>query len=126
GVLVLLAAFAVFAYLFEPARPSQGVAVVAPPQVSGVPATPKPAAAPTAAATQAAPAQAQPTSHPTSPPASQPTVPATQPASVRSTSVTAAQAKPTAGSPVDTIRQHYGFIDAKRYADGYALMDAHL
>jgi hypothetical protein len=27
---------------------------------------------------------------------------------------------------VDTIRQHYALIDAKRYADGYALMDAHL
>jgi hypothetical protein len=27
---------------------------------------------------------------------------------------------------VDIIRQHYSFIDAKRYAEGYALMDAHL
>jgi hypothetical protein len=35
-------------------------------------------------------------------------------------------AQTAAGSPVDTIRQHYALIDARRYADGYALMDARL
>ena len=27
---------------------------------------------------------------------------------------------------MDTIRRHYALIDARRYVDGYALMDAHL
>jgi hypothetical protein len=29
-------------------------------------------------------------------------------------------------SPLATIQQHYALIDARRYADGYTLMDAHL
>ncbi len=129
GILVLVAALAVAAYVLAPANgPPGGVSVTPPPVAgaqSGAPATPRPTVAPTLAA--ALPAQAaQPTSRPTSLPAIQPTAQATVQTSAQVTLAAAAQSKPPAGSPVDTIRQHYSFIDAKRYADGYALMDTHL
>lgn len=126
-ILVVLAVFAVAAYMLEPANKPSGVAVATPQQVAGAqpgaPATPRPTAPPTLVVSQPAQAsQQQPTSRPTSPPATQPTL---QP-STQVTPAANAQAKLPAGSPVDTIRQHYTFIDAKRYTEGYALMDTHL
>jgi predicted lipid-binding transport protein (Tim44 family) len=131
GILVLLAVFAVAAYVLEQANKPSGVAVATPQQVAGAqaeaPATPRPAAPATLSATQAAGApQPLPTSRPTSPPANQATAQPTPPASAQLTPAAAAQSRRPTSSPVDTIRQHYTFIDAKRYAEGYALMDAHL
>jgi hypothetical protein len=57
-----------------------------------------------------------PTPRPTVAPTSPPTPPPTQPAG----------ASTVAGSPVDTIRQHYALINAHNYAAGYQLMDSHL
>src|SRR2546428_189851 len=65
-------------------------------------------------------------SRPSPRPGAQPTAQPPQQARAQLTPAVASQSNPPAGSPVDTIRQHYTFIDAKRYADGYALMDAHL
>jgi hypothetical protein len=134
GIVLLLAAFAVAAYVLEPGKQSPPVAAsVTPQQVSGAqsgaPATPRPTVPPTLAATQQAQTPPQPTSRPTSPSTSQPTAQPAQPAQQASAQLTPSaspQARRPAGSPVDTIRQHYTFIDAKRYAEGYALMDAHL
>jgi predicted lipid-binding transport protein (Tim44 family) len=131
GILVLLAAFAVFAYVFDPGKQSPAVAASATqrPQSGAQPGGP-PTPRPTAPPTLAAPAQAQaPNPQPTSSAAAQPTQPSgaqPTPAAGVQTNPSAVPAKPVAGTPVDTIRQHYSFIDAKRYAEGYALMDAHL
>jgi hypothetical protein len=126
GILVLLAVFAVAAYMLELANKPSGVAVATPQQVAGgqlgASATPRPTVAPTLAASQ----PAQPTSRRTSAPAAQPAAQPTQQPSAQPTPAAAAQSKLAVGSPVETIRQHYTFIDAKRYAEGYALMDAHL
>jgi hypothetical protein len=125
-ILVLLVGFVVVAYVLEPANKPSGVAVATPQQVAAPPSSAPAAAAPSLAPTQPTPQQAQaaqqPTSLPTSPPAA---LPAPQ-AGAQPSPQGGAQSKPTAGSPVDTIRQHYTFIDAKRFAEGYALMDAHL
>jgi hypothetical protein len=88
-----------------PTRPLSGAAPGQP--------TARPTAFPTPAAnTPPAAAAAQPNPQPTRSPTPEPTEPPTRP--------------PAAGSPVDTIRQHYAFINARRYAEGYALMDAQL
>jgi hypothetical protein len=131
-VVVILASLV---FLVRACAPSQQVtsapASLATPEpptrpLSGAPAG-QPAAKPTLAPTRAVAAQApaptaQPTLQPTVPPTTRPTPePTAQPTAVPSTPVQAA-----AGSPVGTIRRHYALIDARRYADGYALMDAHL
>ena len=96
----------------EPTRPLAGAAPGAP------------RAEPTAVATLSAPvepAKAAPASPsrlgtaPTTRPTLQPTPVPRKPA----------EAAPD-NSPVGTIQEHYALIDARRYADGYALMDAHL
>jgi hypothetical protein len=124
-VLVLLAAFVVATrVLGQVDQPRAGPAVSGTPQppagrLSGAPA---PTLPPTPPTLQQAPPQ--PINQPTSAPAGQPI--AAQPAPQQAGAPSTPQGGPPAGSPVDTIRQHYAFIDAKRYAEGYALMDAHL
>ena len=88
----------------QPARPRSGAPAGEP--------TPGPTVAPTLAAPGA---QARPTPRPTAQPTTSPTA---QP--------TPHSQAAAPGSPVDTIRQHYALINARRYADGYQLMDAHL
>ena len=131
-VLVILASLVFLARAWAPSEQATSapasLATPEPPTrpLSGAPAG-QPAAGPTLAATRAvaAPAPAptaRPTPQPTVPPTTRPTPePTARPTTVPSTPVQAA-----AGSPVDTIRRHYALIDARRYADGYALMDAHL
>ena len=127
GILLLLAVFAVAAYVLVPANQSRPVGVsVTPQQVavppSSAPAAPSPSPPQTQPTAQQAQVAQQPTSLATSPPAAQPAAQAAAQPSPQG----GPQSKPPAGSPVDTIRQHYSFIDAKRYAEGYALMDTHL
>jgi hypothetical protein len=102
-VLVALTALAVLA---------RGLAPTAEPT-----AATKPTAAPT---TQ--PQAAAPPPKPTAAPAAKPTAAAAKPAAAPQAPGAAA----VTASPVDTIHQHYALIDARRYADGYTLMDARL
>jgi predicted lipid-binding transport protein (Tim44 family) len=128
AILLVLMAFVFAARMFGPADQSTAAAGVSvtplPPSrpLSGAPATPVSSLAPALAAPQPAQATQQPTSRPTSPPANQTAAQPTPQASAQA----AGQSQLPQGSPADTIRQHYAFIDAKRYADGYSLMDAHL
>lgn len=96
----------------EPTRPLSGAAADA----SRAESTPIPTLS--ARAQPAAAAPADPT-RPSSAPTLRPTAQATPVPPVRGE---VAQDS----SPVATIQQHYAFIDARRYADGYSLMDAHL
>ncbi|MGI9147540.1 MAG: hypothetical protein ACR2IK_13465 [Chloroflexota bacterium] len=99
-----------------PAQPLTAPTLAAPTRAPAAAATATAIAPPSAPAPTQAPAPATPlptperSNSPTQPPTPQPTRPA----------------QAAATSPVDTIRQHYAMIDAKRYAEGYALMDAHL
>jgi predicted lipid-binding transport protein (Tim44 family) len=121
-ILVLLVGFVIAARVLGPSDESPRASLAptpAPPQ--SVQTSPRPAISPAAAPA------AQPTSAPAAQTAPQASVPPTpQQASAPPSPSAAPPAQLPAGSPVDIIRQHYSFIDAKRYAEGYALMDAHL
>ncbi len=113
----------------QPARPLSGAPAEQPtarPTAVPTRAAPEPAAvAPTAlAAVVPTPTVAEPMAvTPTVQPTLSPTRQATPQPTPRATAPVQASAS---GSPVDTIRQHYALINARRYADGYTLMDAHL
>ncbi len=131
-VLVALAALVFLARTFAPANQSTGTLAAGPATaqptwpLSGAPAGqpgPTMTTIPTLAPTRAVPVQAPPappTPQPTLQPTPQPTLQPTPQPTLPPTSTV--QLAP----PVETIRQHYTLIDARRYSDGYALMDAHL
>ena len=121
-ILVLLVVFVVAARVLGPSDES--------PRASPAPTLAAPQAvqpSPQAAAPATGAPAAKPSSAPAAPPAPQASGQPTPQQVNTQPSPAAAQPSPLpAGSPADIIRQHYAFIDAKRYAEGYALMDAHL
>jgi hypothetical protein len=99
----------------EPTRPLSGAAAGAP--------TAEPTLVPTLSARVQPPPAAAP-AEPTPPSAAPTPRPTLQAAPASASGAPAETAQDH--SPVATIQQHYALIDARRYADGYTLMDAHL